>query len=142
MLETPQVPLNVRVNKVQQLSVPNIISVSWDVPDNNERFDLEHFKVHIMLPEQENCIANGTSMEPEYRFHSDMIPSQTNSIHILTVHVTVTAVSKCSQQGLRSPRIEWRDDTDINTASMVTIVSGTVSKSEKAVGEDEITNGN
>ena len=111
------------------------------MPNNNERFDLEHFKVHIMLPEQENCIANGTSMIPEYRFHSDMIPLQANSI-ILTVHVTVTAVSKCSQQGLRSQRIEWRDDTGINTASMVTSVSGIVSKSEKAVGEDEMMNGN
>ena len=78
-----------------QLSVPCILSVSWDPPDNSKKFDLDHFKIHIMLPEQESYIANGTSMEPEYHFHSDsvMIPPQSST------RVIVTAVSKCSLSG-------------------------------------------
>lgn len=139
MIETPNIPLNVQVNKVLQLPAPYMLSMTWEVPDNSEKFDLEHFKVHIMLPEQDSYIANGTSMKPEYRFHSDMIPSQTDSIHI-----HVTAVSKCSQQGLRSVThrnvSDWRENPDI-TAGIVTCVSGTVSKPEKAVGEDKMISG-
>ena len=78
-----------------QLSVPCILSVSWDPPNNSKKFDLDHFKVHVMLLEQESYIANGTSMEPEYHFHSDnvMVPPQSST------RVIVTAVSKCSLSG-------------------------------------------
>ena len=88
-----------------QLSAPCRLSVSWDAPDNSKKFDLDHFKVHILLPEQESYIANGTSMEPEYLFHSDsvMIPPQSS------IHITVTAVSKCSQQGLSVPFVAQLD---------------------------------
>ena len=101
-IETPSVPLNVQVSRSRvQLSTPCSLSVSWDPPENSKRFDLDHFKVHIMLPDQaKSYIANGTSMEPEYHFHSDdvVIPAQ-NSIHVM-----VTAVSKCnSQQSLSGP---------------------------------------
>jgi hypothetical protein len=95
-----------------QLSGSYTLSLIWDPPDNSKKFDLDHFKVHIILPEQDSYIANGTSMEPEYHFHSDnvlMVPAQ-NSIH-----VTVTAVSKCSQQGLSGPfaiEVGWREVTD------------------------------
>ena len=103
MIETPNIPLHVQVNSYRvQLSAPYMLSVSWDVPDNNEKFDFDHFKIHIMLPEQESYIANGTSMESEYHFHSDVIPPQTD-----IVHVVVTTVSKCSQQGNRSLAVEF-----------------------------------
>ena len=64
-----------------QLSAPYMFSVSWDMPDNIEKFDFDHFKVHIMLPERENYITYGTSMESEYHFHSDVIPPQTDMVH-------------------------------------------------------------
>ena len=84
-----------------------------------------------MLPEQESYIANGTSMEPEYHFHSDVIPSQNSNIHI-----TVTAISKCSQQGLRSPRVEWREDTLNDIKAVVPNDPDTVSKTE--TGPEEL----
>ena len=97
-IETPNVPLNVLVSGVQ-LSAPCRLSVSWDPPNNSKKFDLDHFKVHILLPEPENYIANGTSMEPVYHFHLDsvMVPPQSS------IHVAVTAVSKCSQHRLSGP---------------------------------------
>ena len=112
-----------------------MLIVSWDPPDNSEKFDLQHFKIHIMLPEQEfqSYIANGSSIEPEYHIHSDMIPSQNDIIHI-----TVTTVSKCSQQGIsyRSPRIdnvnEWREDAD---KDVFTKVPNTVRMTEKAFSD-------
>ena len=127
----PNEPLNVQVNRVQ-LSAPCTHSVSWDMPDNNEKFDLEHYKIHIMLPEQERYIANGTSMEPEYHFHSDMIQSQNSNIH-----VTVTAISKCSQQSLSSPRVEWREDTLSDIKAVVTNDPGTISKTKSGLEESK-----
>ena len=93
-IETPSVPLNILVRGVQ-LSAPSRLSVSWDPPDNSKNFDLDHFKVHILQPEQGSYIAKGTSTEPEYHFHSDsvMVPPQNS------MHVAVTAVSKCSLSG-------------------------------------------
>ena len=55
-------------------------------------------------------IVNGTTTELGYHFNSDIIPGPAlGNVHIT---VTVTAVSKCSQQGLRSSAVEWREDTD------------------------------
>ena len=107
-----------------QLSAPYALSVSWNPPDNSKKFDLDHFKVCIILPEQENCIANGTSMEPEYYFHSD-------SVMILpqnSIHVTVTTVNRCSQERLSGPlAVELNE---INDKSVFTNVSDVVSKTE------------
>ena len=110
-----------------QLSAPCRLSVSWDPPDNSKKFDLDHFKVHIMLPdlEQESYIANGTSMEPEYHFHSEsvMVPPQNR------IHIAVVAVSKCSQQSLSGSlavELGWRKVTEkiaftnvLHTVSMI-----------------------
>ena len=108
----PNVPLKVRVSRAQ-LSAPYRLSVSWDPPDNSNKFDLDHFKVHIMLPdlEQVSYIANGTSMEPEYHFHSEsvMVPPQNR------IHIAVIVVSKCSQQSLSGPlaiELGWREVTE------------------------------
>ena len=100
-------PLNVQVNKVQISVHPAryTLSVRWDPPDNSENFDLEHFKVHA-LSEYNNRYINGTTTELGYRFNSDIIPP------FGTVHISVSAVSKCSQQGLRSSAVEWREGTD------------------------------
>ena len=99
--------------------------MSWDPPDNSKKFDLDHFKVHIMLPEPEfqSYIANGTSMESEYHFHSDivMIPPQ-NSIH-----VAVTAVSKCSLSG---PSFRVELDPMVNDRAAFTSVHDVISKTE------------
>ena len=106
-IEIPNMPLNVQVNKVQ-LSVHlerYTLSVSWDPPDNSENFDLEHFKVHALL-EQNSRYINKTTKELGYHFNSDIIPPLGN------VRITVSAVSKCSQEGLRSSAVEWREDTD------------------------------
>ena len=106
MIETPNKPLNVQVYR-EQLSVhpePYTLSVRWDPPDNSHKFDFEHFRVHVLSEQNSRFILNGTTMEPEYRFISDIIPPFDN------VHISVSAVSKCSHQGLRSSAIiEWRD---------------------------------
>ena len=100
--------------------------MSWDPPDNSKKFDLDHFKVHIMLQEQESYITNGTSVEPEYHFHSDnvMLLSQ-NSIHVT---VTVAAISKCSQQGPSGPAFpvvlnEENDDSEVMLTNVPDVVS-------------------
>ena len=101
MIETPNKPLNIQVYRSrEQLSE---YTVTWDPPVNSHKFDLEHFKVYA-LSEQNSTFINGTTMEPEHRFISDIIPPFGN------VHISVSAVSKCSHQGLRSSAIiEWTD---------------------------------
>ena len=123
----PLVPLNVQVNSVQ-LSAPCRLSISWDPPDNIKKFDLDHFKVHIMLPEQESYITNGTSMEPEYHFHSDnvMLPSQ-NSVHVM---ITVAAVSKCSQQSSSGPFPVVFNEENNDSEVVLTNVPDVISKTE------------
>ena len=103
--------------------------MSWDPPDNSKKFDLDHFKVHIMLPEQENYVANGTSMEPEYHFHSDniVVPPQTS------IHVVVTAVSKCSLSGPFAIKLYL----EINDEAVFTNVRDVVSKTESGPGPEE-----
>ena len=144
----PNVPLKVRVNQVQ-LSAPCRLSVSWDPPDNSKKFDLDHFKVHIniMLPdlEQESYIANGTSMEPEYHFHSDSVtvPPQNR------IHIAVIAVSKCSQQSLSGPLAVELGSREVTEKTVFTndIVLDAVSKTDNGPKEYkdnniDITNGN
>jgi hypothetical protein len=125
-IETPNVPLNVWVSSVH-LSAPCTLSVSWDAPDNSKKFDLDHFKVHIMLPELESYIANGTSMEPAYHFRSDnaMVPPQ-NSIH-----VTIAAVSKCGLSG--PPTVDL--NPEINDETMFINVHDVVSTTESGPEE-------
>ena len=90
----------------------------WEAPDNSEKFDLEYYKVYILSEQENSYIANGTSTALEYQFNLDnMIPLRSN------VHIIVTAVSKCSQEGLRSHALEWREN--INKAAF-TNVPGTV----------------
>ena len=128
-LETPNVPLKILVSGVQ-FSAPCTLLVSWDPPDNSKKFDLDHFKVHIMLPEQVSYIANGTSMEPEYHFHSDsvMVPPQ-NSIH-----VAVTAVSKCSLSG-PSFTVHVELNPKVNDRAVFTSVHDVISKTESGPEE-------
>ena len=137
----PNVPLNVRVNRSRlQLSAPCTLSVSWDTPSNSKKFDLGHFKVHIMLPEPESYIANGTSMEPEYHFHSEsiMVPPQSS------IHITVAAISKCSQQSFSGPlalELGWREVTE---KIVFTNILDALSKTDSEYKDNSIiiTNGN
>ena len=126
IIETPNMPLNVRVDRVQ-LSVhpePYTFSVRWDVPDNSEKFDLEGFKVRAfaMLSEQESrCIVNETTIKLEYYFISDIIPPQMN----INTTVTVTAISKCSQQGVRSHAVVWSKGEDVDKIMFTSAISKT-----------------
>ena len=93
------------------------------MPDNSERFDLEYFIVYVLSQQENSYIANGTSTKLEYYFNLDniLIPKQSN------VHIIVTAVNKCSQEGLRSHalNLEWRKSISkaefSNTSDTVTI---------------------
>ena len=62
MIETPTKPLNAQVNREKLYPELYTLSVRWDPPDNSDKFDLEHFKVHA-LSEHNNRYINGTSME-------------------------------------------------------------------------------
>ena len=108
MIETPNKPLNVQVSREQLHVYPEsyTLSVRWDPPDNSDKLDLEHFKVLALSEHNNRYIANGTTTELGYRFNSDIIPLIGN------VHISVSVVSKCSQQGLRSSAVEWREDTN------------------------------
>ena len=127
LLEIPNRPLNVQVvrNRGQlSTSVPpgfNTFSVRWEAPDNSERFDLEYFKVYVLSEQGNSYIANGTSTKLEYYFDLNMIPQQNN------VYIIVTTVNKCSQEGLRSQVLEWRESISkaefSNTSDTVTIGS-------------------
>lgn len=110
--EIPNMPLNVEVNTgstVQQSVRTSQVmfyafSVRWDVPDNIDRFDLEYFKVQAFIAEPgTGYFLNRTSTELEYQFN--FLPLQSD------VHITVTAVSKCSQQGPRSLQVVWMKNT-------------------------------
>jgi hypothetical protein len=94
----------------------NALSVLWDAPYNSENFDLEYFKINILS--EQAYIENGTTTEFEYHFNSDIIPPQTS------VHIIVTAISKCSQEGHRSRAAEWRDKTvSMNTPDPVNVIN-------------------
>ena len=105
--------------------------MSWDAPDNSKKFDLDHFKVHIMPPEQESYVTNGTSMEPEYHFHSEsvIVPPQ-NSIR-----VAVTAVSKCSLSGPFA--IELYQEINHDEAVFTNVHDHVVSKIESGPRPEE-----
>ena len=72
-----------------------------------------------MLPEQVSYIANGTSMESEYHFHSD-------SVMVPPLHVVVTAISKCSLSG----PFAIEPIPEFNDKAMLTSVHDVVSKTE------------
>ena len=138
----PNVPLNVRVNTSRlQLSAPCTLSVSWDIPGNSKKFDLDHLKVHIMLPEPESYIAIGTSMEPEYHFHSESITVPPQS----SIHITVAAISKCSQQSLSGPlavELGWREVTEKTVFTNVLDALSKTDTSPKEYKDNNSTNGN
>ena len=120
-------PLTVRVDRVQ-LSIhpePYTLSVRWDVPDNSEKFDLEEFKVHTfstLSEQQSRCIVNETTAKLEY-FISDIIPPQ--MIMNVNITVTVTAISKCSQQGVRSHAVVWSKGEDTDKTMFTSAISKT-----------------
>ena len=113
IIEIPNRPRNVQVSRVQ-LSThqdTNTLSVVWDAPYNSENFDLKYFEVSILSDQA--YIANGTTTELEYHFNSGIIPPQTS------VHIMVTAISKCSQKGRRSyAAVEWRENDNSITKAV------------------------
>ena len=114
--------------------------VRWEAPDNSERFDLEYFKIYLLSEQENSYIANGTSTKLEYYFNLDnvIILQQSN------VHIIVTTVNKCSQEGLRSHalNLEWREHISkaefSNTSDTFTI--GSISATFK--GSVDVINGN
>ena len=83
-----------------------------------------------MLTELEGYIANRTSMEPEYHFHSGSVTVPPQS----SIHITVTVVSKCSQQGLSGPfAVDF--NPKVNDRAVFTSVHDVVSKTESGPKE-------
>ena len=94
--DSPSEPRNV----VTVLNSHNhlLTSLRWDAPDNIDRFDLEYFQIQLITLSEpaEEYILNVTSTEVGYPF------GLSSSILLHDLNLTVSAVSKCSQQGATS----------------------------------------
>ena len=83
-------PRNVTLNSDHLLT-----SLQWVAPDNIDTFDLEHFQIHLVSSSEvgEEYTLNMTSTEVGYPF------GLSSSMLQYDLNLTVSAVSKCSQQG-------------------------------------------
>ena len=77
--------------------MPYTLTLRWDAPANIEKFDLDHYTVQALSSEVSKVYAlNVTGSELEYPFglimNSSLPQYELNNL-------TVSAVSKCSQQG-------------------------------------------
>ena len=79
-----------------------ILSVTWDVPENIEHFDLEKFIVSAFIKNLENDMwyysSNGTDAHLGHHF---VVPQKCE------LNITVTAINKCSREGSVSDLIKW-----------------------------------
>ena len=90
--EIPSVPPNVRVPMVQ--SSEQTLSVTWEEPENIERFDLEYFQISVFMSQPsitETGSVNATTTQLGYHF---IIPLQAVTVE----YIMVTAISKCSHE--------------------------------------------
>ena len=96
--ETPQKPENVNIHPVRGQS-SRVLTVQWNAPTNFDRFDLDYYKIQVLSLEQdEGDVLNVTSPNLEYPF--GLVLNPPFPLHELTQNnLTVSAVSKCSQQG-------------------------------------------
>ena len=96
--ESPRQPVNVTVSIMHPVlspMVPYSLTVQWDAPANIDKFDLEHYTIQA-LSSEEGYVLNVTGSELEYPF--GVIMNTLLAEHELS-NLTVSAVSKCSQQG-------------------------------------------
>ena len=93
-------PLTVAVSPVHlpvqtPQSIPDTVTVTWEKPENSEKFDLEYFKIQAVLVSEletgTHYSINGTTTELQYLL---TLPLQSSA----SITITVTAISKCSQQ--------------------------------------------
>ena len=117
-VEVPSIPNQLTAYYLVQSSSSRVLSVIWRAPDNVERFDLEYYRVQALISESDKSyLLNGTTTELEYNiiFDPDSV-SSTSSIHIM-----VTAVSKCGQHSPISkiilPEIAAEPEFQSNSAS-------------------------
>ena len=93
--EVPSNPNNLNYNLSSR-----VLSVKWSAPDNIDRFDLEYYRVQVLIIMSESdksYYLNRTTSEQVYIFDLDFFSPGSS---ILLHSMNVTAVSKCGQ---RSP---------------------------------------
>ena len=77
--------------------MPYTLTVQWDAPANIKKFDLEHYTIQALSSEVGKGYAlNVTGSELEYPFGLIM---NTSFPQYELSNLTVSTVSKCSQQG-------------------------------------------
>ena len=79
--------------------MPYSLTVQWDAPANNDKFDLEYYTIQVLSSEVGNLkgrTLNVTGSELEYPF--GLIMNSSFPQYELS-NLTVSAVSKCSHQG-------------------------------------------
>jgi hypothetical protein len=83
----------------------------WDAPANIDKLDLEHYTIQVLSSEEgEEYELNVTGSELEYPF--GVILNTSLAQYESTSNLTVSAVSKCSQQG---PEASARVTANVNT---------------------------
>ena len=110
--EIPSVPPNVRVPLVQ--SSEQTFSVTWEEPENIERFDLEYFQISVFMSQPsitETGSVNATTTELGYHF---ILPLPAVTVE----YIMVTAISKCSHE-LFVPAI-WTNSKVIKSHQVTT----------------------
>ena len=111
--EIPSVPPNVRVPLVQSSEqTSQIFSVTWEEPENIERFDLEYFQISVFMSQpsiSETGSVNATTTELGFIFP---LPAVT------VEYIMVTAISKCSHE-LFVPAI-WMNSKVIKSHQVTT----------------------
>ena len=95
--EIPSAPRNVEVSLPHSSQDPDHpLSLQWEAPDNINKFDLDHYMIHISPSSQDSLgyTMNVTSSSLEYPFGLVLTDTLGESVNI-----HVSAISKCSQQG-------------------------------------------
>ena len=136
--EIPSEPENVTVKgyRDQPSKAPYSLTVQWDTPANIDKFDLEYYKIQV-LPFRvgESYVLNVTSPKLEYPF--GLIMNSTSLTQHGLNNLTVSAVSKCSQQGPAASSLILYDEDNI----MLSASPDYSSPSTTTTVTDYITNG-
>lgn len=92
-IERPRQPLNLTVAIHPD---HHSLTLQWDAPANIDKFDIEHYTIQALSSENGYYELNVTGSELEYPFGVIM----NNSLaQYESSNLTVSAISKCSQQG-------------------------------------------
>ena len=92
------------------------LTVQWDAPANIDKFDLEYYKIQVLqFRVGGSYVLNVTSPELEYPF--GLIMNSTSLTQHELNNLTVSAVSKCSQQGPAVSSVIPYDEDNMQSAS-------------------------